>query len=329
MHLPPKLAAIAAAQGGPFTAAQARAAGFDDREVSRLVRSGQWARLRRGVYVESVLVPATEEARHALDVRAALLRVTGLVAASHLSSAVLQGISLLGSDYSLVHLTHDSAGSARTEAGVQHHVAPLPSSQLTKTEGLLVTSAARTVFDLARTTTYEAGLVAIESALHQGLVEPEELRELVAYCADWPGAREAARAVAVASPYSESPGETLSRIAFDYLGLPQPAQQVALFDEAGFIARVDFWWEEFHTVGEFDGRMKYVGAGVPDDTLFKEKRREDRVRDGGAEFFRFGWMEAWRKSPSIRRKALASFERGSRPGARCTLRAVLPSPRKG
>lgn len=299
--------------------------GLDDRDISRLVRSGKLTRLRRGVYVETVLIPDDAGARHALDVRAVLLRLRGIVAASHGSSAVLQGISLLRPDFSRVHVTHDGGASARTESGVVHHVAPLPAGQLRKTDALVVTGAARTVVDLARTGSYEQGLVAIESALHNKLTTMAELREIMAYCAGWPGAREAARAIAFASPYSESPGETLSRIAFDHLGLPEPKQQVRIFDEFGFIARVDFWWPEFFTVGEFDGRVKYVGTDGRKNALVNEKRREDRLRDAGAEVFRWDWPEAAGKSPSIKRKALAAFDRASQRGVKRTLRAVIPA----
>lgn len=319
--LPPRLVAAASAQGGPFTAAQARAAGLRDRDLDRLLRSGRVVRLRRGIYAEASSIPAGDGAKHALATRAAMLRLAGPFAASHVSSAALHGIPMLRPDYSLVHVTRDH-GTPRTDAGIRYHVAALPPGQLTKVDGLVVTNPARTAVDLARSAGYVPGLVAMEAALNRGLTTLAELRETAACWTNWPGAREAGRAVAFASPYSESVGETLSRVAFDALGLPAPEQQVVFFDAAGFIARVDFWWEKFFTVGEFDGRVKYVGELAQGDTLLKEKRREDRLRQGGVEMFRFDWTEAITIAPSIRHKALAAFERGSRPGIRRTLRWV-------
>ena len=244
MSLPPRLAATAAAQGGPFTTAQAIAAGYDGAEIRRLRESNEWVRLRRGVYVERVVVPDDDEGRHVLQLRAVLLCLKGPIAASHFTSAVLHGIALLEPDFSLVHVTRDDSGSARTEGGVRHHVASLPPGQLTKIDELLATGAARTVIDFARESTFEAALVAAESALNKGLTTLRELREVLAYCADWPGARAAGRVAAFASPYSESAGETMGRIAFDALGLPPPSQQVMFFDDAGFIARCDYFWED-------------------------------------------------------------------------------------
>src|SRR5450432_1348934 len=319
-QLTPKLAALAAAQGGPFTTAQAREAGYDAREIHRFLRAGVWIRVRRGVYAERMVVPDDLEGRHLLLLRAALLSLKPTVAASHVTGAALHQIALLNPDYSLVHITRDSAGSSRTEAGVCHHDAALPADHLTKIDGLVVTDAARTILDLARNDSFEAALVAAESALNKKLTTLAELRKILDYCVDWPGARQAGRVVSFASPYSESPGESVARIAFDYLGLPPPSQQVDIYDAMGFIGRSDFLWEEHHTVGEFDGRLKYVGDDVDDDVLYKEKRREDRLRDGGCEVFRIDWAESLARSPSIRRKALAAFARAARSVVRPALR---------
>ena len=326
MLIAPKLAALAAAQGGPFTTAQARAVGYDPREIHRLLRSRQWTALRRGVYAETTLIPSDAAARHVLQLRGVLLCLTNHAAASHVTSAALHQINLLTPDFSLVNITREGAGSSRTEAGVRHHDASLPAGHLTKIDDILTTSAARTIVDFARVAGFESALVATESALNLGLVTLAELREVLEYCVDWPGARNAGRVVSFASPYSETPGETLGRIAFDVLGLPQPSQQTWIYDARGLIARVDYWWEQYRTVGEFDGRVKYVGAGVADDTLLKEKKREDRLRDAGAEVFRFDWAEAWAKSPSIRWKAEAAFDRAVHSTVRPALRFVLQPP---
>jgi hypothetical protein len=315
-----KLAALAAAQGGPFTTAQAREAGYDLREIARLLRAGTWVRLRRGVYIERRVLPEDPAGRHLMLLRAALLSLKPTVAASHLTGATVHQVTLLDPDFSLVHITREGIGSSRTEAGVCHHDAALPAHHLTKIDGIVVTNVARTVLDLARTESFDAALVAAESALNKGCTTLAELRDVLNYCVDWPGARQAGRVVSFASPYSESAGESVARIAFDFLGLPPPSQQVDIFDAKGHIGRSDFFWEEHRTVGEFDGRLKYVGDDVDPDVLYKEKQREDRLRDGGAEVFRIGWAESMARSPSIRHKALAAFARAARSGVHPSLR---------
>ena len=79
----------------------------------------------------------------------------------------------------------------------------------------------------------------------------------------------------------------MSRVVFADHGIPMPIPQLEVFDGlGGFVARSDFGWEEERTLGEFDGRQKYgrllLRPGQsPEDALFKEKRREDRLRDLG------------------------------------------------
>lgn len=326
MPLPARLAGVAASQAGLFTAAQAVAAGYNSDEIARLRRSGEWVRLRRGIHIERSLVPDDPIAKHSLLLRAALLTLSGVAAASHVTSALLHGTALLDPDLSVVHVTQDGSGCARTARGVRYHQASLPTGHLTKVDDILATSAARTVVDLARQLPFDASLVAAESALNKGFTTLAELDEIVAYCVDWPGARKAARVVRFASPYSETPGESVCRIAFDALGVPQPHQQVYIFDKFGLIARCDYLWEEQHTVGEFDGKVKYVGAKARDDTLLLEKKREDRLRAAGLEVCRFEWAEARNRSESVRYKAFAAFERAANSRAKRAYRFKLQPP---
>jgi hypothetical protein len=256
-------------------------------------------------------MPTDPVATHLLTLRAALLTLNGAAAASHVTSALLHGIALLAPNTSVVHIVQDGIGCAHTAGKVRYHEASLPAGHLTKVDGLLTTNAARTVVDLARRSPFDAALVAAESALHLKLTTLAELDEVLAFCVDWPGARTAGRVVAFASPYSESPGETLGRIAFNALGVPQPHQQVYIFDQYGLVARCDYFWEQHHTVGEFDGKVKYVGAKARDDTVLLEKRREDRLRNAGLEVCRFDWAESRNRSESVRHKAFSAFERAA------------------
>jgi len=236
------------------------------------------------------------------------------------------GLAQLEPDLSLVHLTRECAGSARTVDGVRYHDAALLPGRLTKLEDVVATGAARTVVDLARRAPFEAALVAAESALNLGLTTLAELGDVLVDCSDWPGARRARRVAEFASPYSESPGETLGRIAFEVLGVPQPEQQVSIFDERGFVARCDYLWQEHHTVGEFDGKVKYTSGRVGDDTLVREKAREDRLREAGLEVFRIGWSETRAASESVRRKALGAFDRAARSAASRSYTVRRPQP---
>ena len=83
--------------------------------------------------------------------------------------------------------------------------------------------------------------------------------------------------------------ETRGRLALMAAGLPRSELHVEVHDDAGFVARVDAWCAEAAVAVEFDGRVKYLDP--PDgsssgDVLWKEKRREDRLRETGARVVR-------------------------------------------
>jgi len=310
MDIPASLAAHIANQYGLFTAAQALEAGLDHDEIRRYLGRGDWFRVRRGIYCEASMMPADPRAAHILQARAAMLRLKPPVAVSHLSAAAVDGIELLDPNFSMIHVTRPDIGSSRTAAGIHHHNASLPARDVKRASGLVLTTASRTLIDLAREATFEQGVVAAEHALNQGLVTRAALLEVHTACLDWPGSRNAGRVVQFASEKSESPGESLARVAFEAVGLPAPEQQVKFFDRRGQIGIVDFFWEEQATVGEFDGRLKYTGQPNA-DVLYAEKQREDRLRALGFEVVRFGYHVVRGGRAELRRAVLDAFARSA------------------
>ena len=129
--------------------------------------------------------------------------------------------------------------------------------------------------------------------------------------------RRAGRVAVLASPLAESVGESYSRAAFDLLGFEQPVLQHAFHDGEGFIGRADCWWPKQRVVGEFDGKAKYVEAAVrgnasAEETVYREKLREDRIRRLGFGFVRWSWADL--EDPGrLKRRLLAA---GLRPRIR-------------
>ncbi|NUL45489.1 hypothetical protein F7P69_09825 [Cellulosimicrobium funkei] len=92
---------------------------------------------------------------------------------------------------------------------------------------------------------------------------------------------------------SESPGESLSRARMIELGFELPRLQAHLTGADGVDYRVDFWWEELDLIGESDGWGKYAADGTdPTESLRREKRREDALRERGHRFVRWDWSDA-------------------------------------
>jgi hypothetical protein len=113
------------------------------------------------------------------------------------------------------------------------------------------------VLDLARCSSLRAGVVVADSALRKKRTTKRELQVAVESCRRWPGLQRAAEVVRFADGMAESPLESISRLAFRDCGLPPPTLQAQLGADGLVIARVDFYWEQFRTIAEADGEMKY------------------------------------------------------------------------
>ncbi|MGY2076457.1 type IV toxin-antitoxin system AbiEi family antitoxin domain-containing protein [Blastococcus sp. SYSU DS0828] len=217
--------------------------GWSDGELARAVRSGELSRLRRGAYVDAVL-PAGPAAQHALLVEAtvALLRRPAVV--SHQSAAVLHGLPLWDVALDRVHITRPPGSWTDRSRVLCCHVARIRDDEVVRVGGVPVTDRVRTLLDLARSLRYEAAVVALDAALHRGLVTYDELRARLFDIVGAPGTRSAARAVAAADARSESVGESRSRVILQRWQPAPSALQFEVLSAGGdLVARTDFAWE--------------------------------------------------------------------------------------
>ena len=269
-------------------------AGWSDHELRRRQRSGELLRLGRGAYVQPPGSPPQFEVRHALLVAVRDDRHAADAVLSHVSAAVLHGLSTWGLRLDRIHRTRDLRSGGRVGRGVHLHAAPLAPEDVDEVDGLAVTSVARTVVDLARSAGFEAAVAVADSALHRHLVTLDELERVAARCAGWQGAPQARRVITVADGGSESVGESRSRLAIQRAGLPKPTLQWKVQGD-GRTYEVDFAWPELRTVAEFDGLSKYgrlLRPGQdPAEVVVAEKLREDEIRDLDLRVARWTWAE--------------------------------------
>jgi hypothetical protein len=271
--------------------------GYSDDELARLARSGLWSRLRRGAYVEGGL-PEDAVERHRLLVTATVSGLRRPAVVSHQSAAVLLGLPLRGVRLDRVHVTR-TPPAAQDRSRVLHcHVARLRSDETVVVDGLTVTSAVRTLLDLARSLPFEVAVVALDGAVHRSPALVDELRSGLGALIGVPGGRGAARAVAFADGRSESVGESRSRVVLHRHGVPPTGLQHRIVVAGQEIARTDFVWEDDGLVGEFDGRIKYGRLLRPgekaEDVIYREKLREDSVREAGWGVVRWTWSDLQR-----------------------------------
>lgn len=288
--------------------------GFDDRDLGRMRRDGTLVPVRRGAYVRERPAERTRADEHRELIFATAPQLHDGAVVSHTSAAVLHRLPIWPTALDRVHVTRNRSSGGKRRSIVHVHTAPLPDDHVTAIDGVPVTSLARTVLDLCRTVPIEQAVAAGDAALAYGLVR-EILDDQLAQMARWPGTRQARRAIALMDLRSESAGESASRVRLHQDGLPAPDLQQDIFDGEGkFVARVDFLWREQHTIGEFDGKIKYGRLLKPgqsiEELLFEEKRREDALRDLGWQIVRWLWADLYRPGV-IRDRVLRAFARSA------------------
>lgn len=260
--------------------------------VRSLTASGDLVRMRQGVYATRVAVQwaGTDAARcHVLRVLAARATIGQHAIASYHSAALLHRLDLLNSlpeDTVTLTLPPDKPWKRARPASVVFHAVDLPTEHLTRLYNLPVTTADRTVVDLARTLPFADAVVAADSALHQEKVTKPELGKVLDACARWPGVRQARRVVEFADERAESPLESVARVVFDESGLDSPELQATVFTPSDAF-RVDFLWRAHKVIAEADGLSKYSDGS----DAIKQLERDRRLRDAGFRVVHFTWKE--------------------------------------
>jgi very-short-patch-repair endonuclease len=276
-----------------------QAAGVSPKMLRTLVRSGDLVRIRQGAYATRRAVdwaeddPVRDHVLHVMAVRTWAGRDT---VASYHSAATLHRLDLLKSPRdSAVTLTLPA--SRRWErlrpAGVVFHCADLPAEHVTRLYNLPVTTAARTVVDLARTLPFMDAVVVADSALHAERAAKPELRQILDSCVSWPGVRQARRVVSFADERAGSALESAARVVFDESGLDPPELQVTIHLPAHAFL-VDFFWRAHRVIVEADGLAKYAA----DKDLIAQFQRDRLLRDADYKVVHFTWRELF-KTPEL------------------------------
>lgn len=294
-----------------FLRRQALDCGYAEDEVDNAVRARTWKRVRRGAYAEPHLVEgASETALHRLRVHAVVAASQSEPVVSGVSAAVMHGLDLWNQHLARVHLTHPGV-SSRIESDVHHHNAALDDDEVAIVAGLRTTSVARTAIDVARvSSSFEAAVITLDSALRNTRTSTSELMWMAERCSRWPHARGIARMVRFADGRAANAGETRLRVTYASTGLPPCQPQLYVFRrDRSFVAITDLAVPSHKTMLELDGRMKYgIDGQDPVRQLYREKIREDDLRELGHEMARFSWLAAG--DPSVvAQRARGAFER--------------------
>ncbi|MGN6680702.1 MAG: type IV toxin-antitoxin system AbiEi family antitoxin domain-containing protein [Streptosporangiaceae bacterium] len=288
-------------------------AGFSGKSIHALASRGVLLRVRRGAYARADLahhVHGSVQFRERTLAIAAAVAVTGPdAAASHHDAALLHGIDLLDRLPPESISVSRPGGHDRLLAGspsVRVRPTSLPPGHVTARRGVPVTSAARTVVDMARTTSFLQGVVVADSALYRGKTTRVELAGVIDACGHWPGIEKARRVFGFSTDLAESAFESIARVTFDEHGLPPPELQVWVGEDRP-IARVDFLWSQHRTIAEADGALKYADP----DRARQQLYRDAELRDAGFEVVHFSWRELTVNPAQVIGWIIAAFARAS------------------
>lgn len=276
--------------------------------VRSLTASGDLVRMRQGVYATRAAVQwAGTDAtrRHVLRVLAARATVGNHAVASYHSAALLHHLDLLNlplEDIVTLTVPPDKPWKRSRPASVVFYTADLSAEHLTRLYGLPLTTAARTVIDLARTLPFTDAVVVADSALHKEKTTKHELGKILDACARWPGVIQARRVVEFADDRAESPLESVARVIFDQSGLDAPELQATVLIPSDAF-RVDFLWRAHKVIAEADGLGKY---GDRSDAI-KQLERDRRLRDAGFRVVHFTWKELFGTPELVLRRIRAAI----------------------
>jgi very-short-patch-repair endonuclease len=255
---------------GPFTVSEARRIGFKWRSL----QANTWRRLSRGQYAWTQIPDDTE-----LQLKAAQRRLPSQFAFSGRTAAWILGLDLSPCDPIEAIVPRNI--SVRCRTGMRVRRASLAEGDVIQRRGFRLTNTLRTLTDLGSDRDLVESVVALDLALHAGLIGMEALKSHIEKSSGAKGVRRLRRAVSLADSRSESPMETRLRVQLVCARLPAPEVQVELHDKTGrFLGRADLYYSDVKLVVEFDGQNHK-------DRIAADLRRQNALLNAGYHVLRF------------------------------------------
>ncbi|WEV78993.1 hypothetical protein O9K63_04105 [Janibacter cremeus] len=265
-----------------FTRQDALGVGLSDEVLTAALRRGLIIRICRGAYT----APGTwtREEHRQLLARAALRTYPDAVMIGATAVAA-HGIPL----FEVPVVPSDIARAIVREARTEHlRIRPLRHEPMATPWGPatdLATALVQMTIDHGIT----AGVASIDAALQRRAATTHALDAAYELVRRWPLSSRVRCALEWSDGDAESLGESVTRVILRAAGW-QVASQVPIVDRHGeIIARADLGIEGTRVLIEFDGKVKYTDGGV--DALFREKKREDRLRALGYVLVRVTWAD--------------------------------------
>jgi hypothetical protein len=285
----PRLSTLAAAQHGVLSIRQLGAARVPRGVFDQLVRRGIFVRVAPGVYAGAA-APDTWERK----LMSGLLALGPTARISHESAAHLHGFDRSIADR--VEFTVDRSHRNAKANGTVHSTSRTRRLDVVTIRSFRVTSATRTIVDLARARVPSGRLAAaIDSAVRLGLSSPIVLQSELRFLRG-PG-RWGCRLLD--ELLVDAGGHTVLERGFLRLmrrgGLPRPRTQVIHRRDGATFARVDFLFDPYSVVVEVSGRK---GHSSPVERQVDAQRRNE-LQDAGRRVFEYTYEDLERRPDHV------------------------------
>jgi very-short-patch-repair endonuclease len=148
--------------------------------------------------------------------------------------------------------------------GVRAHRTELAGRDVELRDGVPVTTALRTAWDVAALESTGTAVAALDAMVRGGAVDQDALAAMVDRGAGRWGVAKVRRAVALVDPRAESAPESRVRVALALAGVAAVPQFEVRVGPV-FIARVDLAWPEARLAVEYEGAHHFEGAQIVRD----------------------------------------------------------------
>lgn len=237
----------------PFTLAMADAAGLSRHQVAVMRRSGLIRRVLHGVYVDAVMPDSLPLRAHALA-----LAVPEAAVITDTTAAWLYGIDIRAAN---AHLDPPQVSFSRLpertrvrRPDVVGGRRTLDDTDITAIDSLLVTTPLRTACDLGRLLPRDRAIGALDALLRLGKFSREELRTEADRFRGYRWVRQLRELIPLADARAESPRESILRLRWLEVRLPEPELQIPIVNAIGTEQyRIDLGCRRVKYAAEYDG----------------------------------------------------------------------------
>lgn len=162
--------------------------------------------------------------------------------------------------------------------GILLHSDTLAPEEICRVGGIPVTTPARTAYDLGRRPGTTMAVIRLDALMQATGLRPVDITMTADRHRGARGIIGLRAAIELSDPGAESPQETRTRLVLTAAGLRPTHTQIEVYDEVGFVARIDMGWPAWKVGVEYDGTQHWT-----------DRRVRNHDIDRQAELERLGW----------------------------------------